>query len=99
MSLPRLTAACAAVALPTTRVRELSLLTPFPLSSASFAFASHFPQIHVRTPGPVLGWLWVIEACRQLKVELPVNIKMVFEGMEESGSIGLDEVIDQEKNA
>jgi acetylornithine deacetylase/succinyl-diaminopimelate desuccinylase-like protein len=41
----------------------------------------------------------VIEACRQLKVELPVNIKMVFEGMEESGSIGLDEVIDQEKNA
>lgn len=54
---------------------------------------------NVRTPGPVLGWLWVIEACRQLKVELPVNIKMVFEGMEESGSIGLDEVIDQEKNA
>lgn len=40
---------------------------------------------------PILGWLWVIEAHQKLGLELPVNIKMIFEGMEESGSIGLDE--------
>jgi acetylornithine deacetylase/succinyl-diaminopimelate desuccinylase-like protein len=30
--------------------------------------------------GPVLGWLWAIEASRELGYELPVNITMVFEG-------------------
>jgi len=43
--------------------------------------------------GPVLGWLCVIKAHRDLGMELPVNLKMCFEGMEESGSEGLDEVI------
>ncbi|KAI8824573.1 uncharacterized protein EV422DRAFT_520577 [Fimicolochytrium jonesii] len=45
---------------------------------------------------PILGWLWVIEAHKKLGVEFPVNLKMCFEGMEESGSEGLDEFIYKE---
>lgn len=47
--------------------------------------------------GPVLGWLNVIEAFQQTKTDIPLNLKFVFEGMEESGSIGLDELIKSEK--
>ncbi|CAL1547330.1 unnamed protein product [Lymnaea stagnalis] len=47
--------------------------------------------------GPVLGWLNVIEALQELKQEIPVNFKFVFEGMEESGSEGLDDLIDKRK--
>ena len=43
--------------------------------------------------GPALSWLWVIEAHRKLGVSLPVNIKLMFEGMEESGSDGMFEAI------
>eukprot|EP00158_Paraphelidium_tribonemae_P005133 Partr_v1_DN27181_c1_g1_i1_m15935 putative Metallopeptidase M20 family len=43
--------------------------------------------------GPVIAWLWVIEAHQKLNLELPVNLKMCFEGMEESGSEGLDDLI------
>ncbi|KAJ3338543.1 hypothetical protein HDU93_009391 [Gonapodya sp. JEL0774] len=45
---------------------------------------------------PILSWLWVIEAHQKLGLELPVNVKMCFEGMEESGSEGLDELIVKE---
>ncbi|TPX59946.1 hypothetical protein PhCBS80983_g02120 [Powellomyces hirtus] len=45
---------------------------------------------------PVISWLWVIEAHQKLGVEMPVNLKMCFEGMEESGSEGLDEYIEKE---
>ena len=45
--------------------------------------------------GPALSWLWVIEAHQNLNVELPVNIKMIFEGMEESGSEGMYECIQE----
>jgi Cys-Gly metallodipeptidase DUG1 len=48
--------------------------------------------------GPVLGWLNVFEAHKALGIELPVNIKMCFEGMEESGSEGLDDLIEAEKD-
>jgi nonspecific dipeptidase len=41
--------------------------------------------------GPVLAWFWVIESYRALGKPLPVNIRMVLEGMEESGSEGLEE--------
>jgi Cys-Gly metallodipeptidase DUG1 len=46
--------------------------------------------------GPVLAWLWVIEAHQKLGLDLPVNIKMCFEGMEENGSECLDDVIKAE---
>lgn len=46
--------------------------------------------------GPILGWLNVIEAHNALGLELPVNIRFCFEGMEESGSIGLDKFIEEE---
>ncbi|KAI4629509.1 Cys-Gly metallodipeptidase [Alternaria ethzedia] len=43
--------------------------------------------------GPVLGWLNAIEAHQKAGVELPVNLVMCFEGMEENGSEGLDDTI------
>merc|ERR1740124_40255 len=43
--------------------------------------------------GPALSWLWVIEAYQALNVPLPVNVKLLFEGMEESGSEGMFETI------
>lgn len=46
--------------------------------------------------GPVLGWLNAIQAHQAAGVELPVNLLMCFEGMEESGSEGLDEFIKKE---
>jgi len=48
--------------------------------------------------GPVLGWLNVIEAHQKVGQEFPVNLKMCFEGMEESGSVGLEEFVKQEKD-
>lgn len=49
--------------------------------------------------GPVLGWFNVIDAYQQAGVEIPVNLKFCLEGMEESGSVGLDELIAQEKDS
>lgn len=46
--------------------------------------------------GPVMGWLNVVEAHNALKWELPVNLVVCFEGMEESGSLGLDGLIGRE---
>lgn len=43
--------------------------------------------------GPVLAWLWAIQSYQELNIEIPVNLKFVLEGMEESGSVGLDEWI------
>ena len=43
--------------------------------------------------GPTTAWLWVIEAYQSLGKELPVNLRCVFEGMEESGSIGLADLV------
>lgn len=48
--------------------------------------------------GPVLCWLHAIEALQATKQGIPVNIKFVFEGMEESGSEGLDELLMAEKD-
>ena len=48
--------------------------------------------------GPVLGWLNVVEAFKACGVELPVNLKIIFEGMEESGSVGLEEIVYEEKD-
>jgi hypothetical protein len=49
--------------------------------------------IQVKYKVPALSWLWVIEACKHLGKDLPVNIKLLFEGMEESGSEGMEEAI------
>ncbi|KAG8684433.1 Cys-Gly metallodipeptidase, partial [Ceratobasidium sp. 394] len=46
--------------------------------------------------GPLLGWVNVLEAHKALGIELPVNLRICFEGMEESGSEGLDELIQAE---
>lgn len=46
--------------------------------------------------GPVLGWLNAIEAHQKAGVEFPVNLLCCFEGMEESGSEGLEEFVQDE---
>jgi len=46
--------------------------------------------------GPILGWLNVLEAHKTLGIDLPVNLRFCFEGMEESGSEGLDDLIASE---
>lgn len=48
--------------------------------------------------GPILGWLNVLEAHQALGLELPVNLKFCLEGMEESGSVGLEEFVVQNKD-
>jgi len=48
--------------------------------------------------GPVIGWIHAIEAFQATGSELPVNLKFVFEGMEESGSEGLEELLKKEKD-
>ncbi|PVG01554.1 putative cytosolic nonspecific dipeptidase [Serendipita vermifera] len=49
--------------------------------------------------GPLLGWINVLEAHVKQGIELPVNLKFCFEGTSrifESGSEGLDELIQRE---
>ncbi|XP_046677612.1 cytosolic non-specific dipeptidase isoform X1 [Homalodisca vitripennis] len=48
--------------------------------------------------GPVLGWLHAIEAYQATNQDIPVNIKFVFEGMEESGSLGLEDLLMEKKD-
>lgn len=42
---------------------------------------------------PVLAWIHAVEAYQALNMELPVNVKFIIEGMEETGSNGLDAMI------
>lgn len=48
--------------------------------------------------GPVLCWMHAISGFQALKEDIPVNIKFVFEAMEESASEGLDELLFSEKD-
>ncbi|KAJ7181497.1 hypothetical protein C8R43DRAFT_1093229 [Mycena crocata] len=48
--------------------------------------------------GPVLGWINVLQWHYEHGKELPVNMCFCFEGMEESGSEGLDELFEKEKH-
>ncbi|KAG6333783.1 hypothetical protein ID866_5309 [Astraeus odoratus] len=52
--------------------------------------------------GPVTGWLNVLEALKYTHnnnvEDYPVNIRFLFEGMEERGSTGLKDFIDEEAN-
>lgn len=43
--------------------------------------------------GPVICWIHAIEGFQTLGIDVPVNLKFVFEGMEESGSEGLDDLL------
>lgn len=49
--------------------------------------------------GPALSWLWVLEAWHELQLELPMNLKLLFEGCEEYGSLGLPEFIAAQSEA
>ncbi|GAA5843892.1 hypothetical protein JCM3766R1_005955 [Sporobolomyces carnicolor] len=46
--------------------------------------------------GPILAWLNFIDSCKATNTELPSNLVMCFEGMEESGSEGLEELVVRE---
>jgi Cys-Gly metallodipeptidase DUG1 len=46
--------------------------------------------------GPILGWLNVLQYHHEKGIPLPVNLKICFEGMEESGSEGLDDLVQRE---
>ncbi|XP_032278463.1 beta-Ala-His dipeptidase isoform X2 [Phoca vitulina] len=48
--------------------------------------------------GPVLAWINAVSTFRSLEEDLPVNIKFVIEGMEEAGSVGLEELVRKEKD-
>ncbi|XP_077432736.1 cytosolic non-specific dipeptidase [Vanacampus margaritifer] len=47
---------------------------------------------------PVLAWIHAVEAYKSLNMELPVNVKFIVEGMEETGSNGLDAMIQSHKD-
>ncbi|VDI47295.1 cytosolic nonspecific dipeptidase, partial [Mytilus galloprovincialis] len=48
--------------------------------------------------GPVLDWINTLEAMQELKQDIPINIKFLLEGMEESGSEGLDDLVFSKKD-
>eukprot|EP00092_Neocalanus_flemingeri_P028304 GFUD01030735.1.p1 GENE.GFUD01030735.1~~GFUD01030735.1.p1 ORF type:complete len:480 (-),score=173.39 GFUD01030735.1:205-1644(-) len=48
--------------------------------------------------GPVLGWVHALQCYQECGIELPVNFKFIFEGMEESGSEGLDKMLMERQN-
>ncbi|KAF8149656.1 hypothetical protein K438DRAFT_2027362 [Mycena galopus ATCC 62051] len=55
------------------------------------------PWTHSDDKGPVLGWLSVLQWYHETHTPLPVNLyPFCFEGMEENGSGGLDELIERE---
>lgn len=48
--------------------------------------------------GPVVAWINALESLHRKKVPLPINIKFCLEGMEESGSKGLEEALKARKD-
>ncbi|XP_032550819.1 beta-Ala-His dipeptidase [Chiroxiphia lanceolata] len=46
--------------------------------------------------GPVLAWINAVETFRALKLAMPVNFRFVIEGMEEAGSSGLENLLEEE---
>ncbi|XP_027017134.2 beta-Ala-His dipeptidase isoform X3 [Tachysurus fulvidraco] len=47
---------------------------------------------------PVLAWIHAVEAYKALNMELPVNVKFLIEGMEETGSDGLDVLVEAQRD-
>jgi nonspecific dipeptidase len=48
--------------------------------------------------GPVLGWLHAVESFQKSGEALPINLRFCIEGMEESGSVGLDKFLRSRQN-
>ncbi|CAJ0955267.1 unnamed protein product, partial [Mesorhabditis belari] len=48
--------------------------------------------------GPVIGWIHAIRTLQENGIDLPINMKFVFECMEEAGSEGLDEALHNRKD-
>ncbi|XP_042317305.1 beta-Ala-His dipeptidase-like isoform X1 [Sceloporus undulatus] len=48
--------------------------------------------------GPVLAWINAVNAFKALNIDIPVNIKFLIEGMEEAGSLGLEQLVEKEKD-
>ncbi|CAD6572420.1 MAG: hypothetical protein TREMPRED_000544 [Tremellales sp. Tagirdzhanova-0007] len=74
------------------------LYPPFELTRDPKGTGKLFGRGSTDDKGPVLGWVNVLEAHKNLGLELPVNMKMCFEGMEENGSVNLDKFIESEKD-
>ena len=55
--------------------------------------AKLFLKVKTKLLIQVLGWLHAIEAYQKSGIDIPVNLKFCLEGMEESGSDGLDELL------
>lgn len=49
--------------------------------------------------GPVLAWINAVSTFRALQQDLPVNVKFILEGMEEAGSVALEELVKREKDS
>uniref|UniRef100_A0A8C5MAR7 Carnosine dipeptidase 1 n=1 Tax=Leptobrachium leishanense TaxID=445787 RepID=A0A8C5MAR7_9ANUR len=45
--------------------------------------------------GPVLAWIHAVETYKALKKDIPVNLKFIIEGVEETGSPGLEDLIEK----
>ncbi|KAL3982612.1 Cys-Gly metallodipeptidase DUG1 [Acanthocheilonema viteae] len=48
--------------------------------------------------GPVVAWINALDTLRKCEIPIPVNIKFCFEAMEESGSLGLEEILEKKKD-
>ncbi|KAM8966718.1 beta-Ala-His dipeptidase-like [Pelodytes ibericus] len=48
--------------------------------------------------GPVLAWINAIDTYKALKQDIPVNLKFIIEGVEETGSPGLEDLIKEHSN-
>lgn len=46
--------------------------------------------------GPILAWLWAVELFRELSIDLPVNLKFCLQGMHESESECLQDLLERE---
>lgn len=46
-----------------------------------------------------MAWINAVSTFRALQQDLPVNVKFILEGMEEAGSVALEEPVKREKDS
>lgn len=63
---------------------------PFEMSEAQ---GKMFGRGTSASKGPAVSWLWVADAYQKLDRDLPVNLKILLEGMKEVGSDGLEALV------